>query len=200
MIKIGDTLVSLDVVERCFVCDLDTCLGACCIEGDAGAPLAPGEQEKLEAALPAVDEYLLPRAREVIRSEGVAYIDEDGDLVTSLVDGRDCVFTCYAPGGKCLCALEKAWREGKLEENVKPISCSLYPVRVKEYDGFSAVNLHRWKICRCAERLGLSKGVRAYEFLKEPLTRRFGKEWYDELALTAGEYLRQQKEERRRGD
>lgn len=198
MIKIGDTLVSLDVVERCFVCDLDTCLGACCIEGDAGAPLAPGEQEKLEAALPAVDEYLLPRAREVIRSEGVAYIDEDGDLVTSLVDGRDCVFTCYAPGGKCLCALEKAWREGKLEENVKPISCSLYPVRVKEYDGFSAVNLHRWKICRCAERLGLSKGVRAYEFLKEPLTRRFGKEWYDELALTAGEYLRQQKEERRR--
>ncbi len=198
MIKIGDTLVSLDVVERCFVCDLDTCLGACCIEGDAGAPLAPGEQEKLEAALPAVDEYLLPRAREVIRSEGVAYIDEDGDLVTSLVGGRDCVFTCYAPGGKCLCALEKAWREGKLEENVKPISCSLYPVRVKEYDGFSAVNLHRWKICRCAERLGLSKGVRAYEFLKEPLTRRFGKEWYDELALTAGEYLRQQKEERRR--
>lgn len=198
MIKIRDTLVSLDVVERCFVCDLDTCLGACCIEGDAGAPLAPGEQEKLEAALPAVDEYLLPRAREVIRSEGVAYIDEDGDLVTSLVDGRDCVFTCYAPGGKCLCALEKAWREGKLEENVKPISCSLYPVRVKEYDGFSAVNLHRWKICRCAERLGLSKGVRAYEFLKEPLTRRFGKEWYDELALTAGEYLRQQKEERRR--
>ena len=198
MIKIGDTLVSLDVVERCFVCDLDTCLGACCIEGDAGAPLAPGEQEKLEAALPAVDEYLLPRAREVIRSEGVAYIDEDGDLVTSLVGGRDCVFTCYAPGGKCLCALEKAWREGKLEENVKPISCSLYPVRVKEYDGFSAVNLHRWKICRCAERLGLSKGVRAYEFLKEPLTRRFGKEWYDELALNAGEYLRQQKEERRR--
>lgn len=198
MIKIGDTLVSLDVVERCFVCDLDTCLGACCIEGDAGAPLAPGEQEKLEAALPAVDEYLLPRAREVIRSEGVAYVDEDGDLVTSLVEGRDCVFTCYAPGGKCLCALEKAWREGKLEENVKPISCSLYPVRVKEYDGFSAVNLHRWKICRCAERLGLSKGVRAYEFLKEPLTRRFGKEWYDELALTAGEYLRQQKEERRR--
>ena len=198
MIKIGDTLVSLDVVERCFVCDLDTCLGACCIEGDAGAPLAPGEQEKLEAALPAVDEYLLPRAREVIRSEGVAYIDEDGDLVTSLVEGRDCVFTCYAPGGKCLCALEKAWREGKLEENVKPISCSLYPVRVKEYDGFSAVNLHRWKICRCAERLGLSKGVRAYEFLKEPLTRRFGKEWYDELALTAGEYLRQQKEDRRR--
>ena len=200
MIKRGDTLVSLDVVERCFVCDLDTCLGACCIEGDAGAPLAPGEQDKLEAALPAVDEYLLPRAREVIRSEGVAYIDEDGDLVTSLVEGRDCVFTCYAPGGKCLCALEKAWREGKLEENVKPISCSLYPVRVKEYDGFSAVNLHRWKICRCAERLGLSKGVRAYEFLKEPLTRRFGKEWYDELALTAGEYLRQQKEERRRGD
>lgn len=198
MIKIGDILVSLDVVERCFVCDLDTCLGACCIEGDAGAPLAPGEQEKLEAALPAVDEYLLPRAREVIRSEGVAYIDEDGDLVTSLVGGRDCVFTCYAPGGKCLCALEKAWREGKLEENVKPISCSLYPVRVKEYDGFSAVNLHRWKICRCAERLGLSKGVRAYEFLREPLTRRFGKEWYDELALTAGEYLRQQKEERRR--
>lgn len=191
MLSIGSTLVSLDLVERFFVCDLDSCLGACCIEGDAGAPLAPGEEKKLKAALPEVEEYLLPQARQVIAEEGVAYIDQEGDQVTTLVGGRDCVFSCYAEGGKCLCALEKAFREGKMKDNVKPISCYLYPVRLKEYDGFTAVNLHRWKICKCAETLGRAKGVRAYEFLREPLVRRFGQAWYDELKITAEEYLRQ---------
>lgn len=191
MIKIDDTLVSLDLIERYFICDLDSCLGACCVEGDAGAPLGPGEKEALEEALPAVEEYLLPQACEIIEEDGVAYTDSEGDLVTSLVGGRDCVFTCYAPGGKCLCALEKAWREGKLPRNVKPISCYLYPVRCKEYDGFTAVNLHRWKICRAAETLGRARGVRAYEFLREPLERRFGREWWEELDKTAREYLRQ---------
>ncbi len=110
--------------------------------------------------------------------------------MTQIVDGRDCVFTCYAPGGKCLCALEKAFREGRIAD-VKPISCRLYPVRLKEYDGFTAVNMHRWKICRPAETLGRKLGVRAYEFLKGPLTAKFGEEWYAELELTAREYLKQ---------
>ena len=190
MLQIKDTLVSLDLVERYFVCDLDQCLGECCIEGDAGAPLAPGERERIEAVLPEVEKDLLPRALEAIREEGSAYTDPDGDLVTQIVDGRDCVYTCYASGGKCLCALEKAYREGRIPD-VKPISCRLYPVRLKEYDGFTAVNFHRWKICRSAEINGRRLGVRAYEFLKGPLTARFGEEWYDELDRTAREYLRQ---------
>lgn len=192
MLQIQHTLVSLDLIERWFVCDLDACLGACCIEGDAGAPLEIGEREKIEEVIPLIKDDLLPRAKQAIDEEGSAYTDPDGDLVTQIVDGRDCVFTCYAPGGKCLCALEKAFREGKIPD-VKPISCRLYPVRLKEYDGFTAVNLHKWKICRPAEALGRKLGIRAYQFLKGPLIAKFGKEWYDELELTANEYLKQYK-------
>lgn len=190
MLQIQHTLVSLDLIERYFTCDLDACLGACCIEGDAGAPLAPGEAERIEGVLPEIENDLLPHALAEIRGCGASYTDPDGDLVTQIVDGRDCVYTCYAEGGKCLCALEKAFREGRVPD-VKPISCRLYPVRLREYDGFTAVNMHRWKICRPAETLGRRLGVRAYEFLKGPLTARFGEAWYAELELTAREYLRQ---------
>lgn len=190
MLQIQHTLVSLDLIEKYFVCDLDVCLGACCIEGDAGAPLAPGEAERIASVVKEVSDEMLPQAKEIVKEEGVSYIDEEGDEVTSIVGGKDCVFTCYAPGGKCLCALEKAYREGKIPD-VKPISCRLYPVRLKEYDGFTAVNFHKWKICKPAEALGKKLGVRAYEFLKGPLTARFGKDWYAELELTAKEYLRQ---------
>lgn len=191
MIQINDTLISLDVVEKYFECDLDSCLGECCIEGDAGAPLLPEEKERLDALLPKVMPYLLPSAQEVARQQGASYVDEEGDLVTNIVNGKDCIFTCYAPGGKCLCVLEKLRREGH-DEFFKPISCSLYPVRLKDYGGMTAVNYHRWKICKCAEILGRKNGVRVYEFLKEPLIRRFGKEWYEELSLTAKEWLKTQ--------
>lgn len=190
MIQINDTLVSLDVVEQFFECDLDTCLGECCVEGDAGAPLLPDEAERLQTLLPEAIPHLTPAAQEVAAQQGVAYVDEEGDLVTSIVNGRDCIFTCYAPGGKCLCVLEKLRREGR-PGFFKPISCSLYPVRIKDYGGMTAVNYHRWKICRCAEVLGRKKGIRVFEFLKEPLIRRFGERWYEELETTAREWLRQ---------
>lgn len=190
MLQIKDTLVSLDLVEKFFVCDLDACLGACCIEGDAGAPLTESEALCLKSQWKSVKSDISPRAVSAIEDEGVSYRDADGDLVTQIVDGRDCVFTCYAPGGKCLCALEKACREQRLED-IKPISCRLYPVRVKEYEGFTAVNFHKWKICKPAETLGRKEGIRAFEFLKAPLIARFGREWYEELEQTAREYLRQ---------
>ena len=190
MLQIQHTLVSLDLIERYFVCDLDACLGACCIEGDAGAPLLEEEDARIREVLGEVKGDLAPRAGREMEENDSSYRDADGDLVTQIVDGRDCVYTCYAPGGKCLCALEKAFREGRIAD-VKPISCRLYPVRLKEYDGFTAVNMHRWKICRPAETLGRKLGIRAYEFLKGPLTAKFGSEWYDELELTAREYLRQ---------
>lgn len=190
MLQIQNTLVSLDLIERYFVCDLDKCLGACCIEGDAGAPLTEDESERLSQLMPEIYPLLSKSAREVVDEQGPSYRDQEGDLVTSIVGCSDCVFTTYAPGGKCLCLLEKMKREGN-EHFFKPSSCHLYPVRLKDYDGFTAVNLHRWKICRPAETLGRKLGVRAYEFLKEPLIEKFGKQWYDELELTAREYLRQ---------
>lgn len=189
MLQIQDTLVSLDLLERYFFCDLDKCLGECCIEGDAGAPVTEEEKAEIEKILPVIADDLTPAARRVIEESGVAYIDEEGDLVTSLVDGGQCVFACFEPGGMCHCAIEKAWRAGKIDF-MKPVSCHLYPVRITEYPSFTAVNLHRWRICKCAEILGRAKGVRAYEFLKGPLTRRFGSEWYDELEGTAREYFR----------
>lgn len=189
MLEIQNTLVSLDLAERFFCCDLEQCLGQCCIEGDAGAPVTPDEAEKLCEVLPAVWDDLSPAAQQVIREQGVSYVDEEVDLVTSIVNGRDCVFTCYAPGGMCLCAIEKAYREGRCDWR-KPASCALYPVRLTEYRDFTAVNLHRWKICKCAEVLGRAKGLRAYQFLREPLVERFGRDWYDELALTCEEYLK----------
>lgn len=190
MLQIQDTLVSLDVVERFFCCDLEKCLGECCIEGDAGAPVTPEECAKIEEVLPKIWDDLLPGAQAAIKEGGIAYRDIEGELVTQIVDGKNCVFSCFGAGGMCMCALEKAYREGRIDF-CKPISCALYPIRLKQFPTFTAVNYHRWKICKCAEVMGRAKGIRVYEFLKEPLIRRFGQEWYDELALTCQEYLKQ---------
>lgn len=190
MFQIQNTLVSLDLAEQFFCCDLSKCLGACCIEGDAGAPVTPEEVSEIERVLPEVEGDLLPRALKEVRESGVAYTDEEGDLVTTIIDGRNCAFTCYAPGGVCLCALEKAFREGRTNWK-KPASCALYPLRLKEYPTFTAVNYHRWKICRDAETLGRKKGIRLYQFLREPLIARFGSEWYAELEAACELYLRE---------
>lgn len=190
MIQIGNTLVSLDLIEKFFCCDLDACLGACCIEGDAGAPLSEEEDRKIKELLPEIKPHLTPKAVEVIESEGASYKDPEGETVTQLIEGSACVYTCIEKNGMCLCALEKARRAGN-DKIFKPVSCSLYPVRLKDYGNFIAVNYDRWKICRPAEKAGKEKGIRAYEFLREPLIRRLGREWYDELDLTAREYLRQ---------
>ncbi len=189
MLQVGNVLVSLDAVERFFCCDLSKCLGECCIEGDAGAPVTDEEYRKLKEILPLVWDDLLPAAQKVIEEQGVGYVDEDGDLVTSIVDGKNCVFTCYGDGGMCYCAVEKAYREGRVDF-YKPVSCHLYPLRLTEYKDFTAVNYHRWKICKAAEVLGRKVGIRVYQFLKEPLIRRFGAEWYDELCRVCDAYLK----------
>ena len=188
MFQIQDTLVSLDLAEEFFCCDLSKCLGACCIEGDAGAPVTPDEVEKIKESLPAIEADMLPRAVEEVRRNGVAYTDEEGDLVTTLLDGRNCAFTCYGPGGVCLCALEKARREGRTSW-LKPASCALYPLRLTEYPSFTAVNYHRWSICRDALANGRRLGIRLYQFLEQPLTERFGAEWYAELKANCELYL-----------
>lgn len=192
MLEIGNTLISLDLIERFFCCNLDACHGECCIEGEAGAPITKEEYNKLKEILPVVWDDLLPAAKEVINESGVGYIDTDGDLVTSIVDGKNCVFTCYGEGGMCYCAIEKAYCEGRTDF-YKPISCHLYPVRLTEYPDFTAINYHRWKICKAAEVLGRKEGIRLYQFLKAPLIRRFGQDWYNELVTACEAYLEQYK-------
>lgn len=188
MLQIKDTLVSLDLAERFFCCDLDACLGECCIEGDAGAPVTQEECERIKELLPSIWEDMLPAARREVEEHGVAYVDEEGDLVTTIVDGRNCAFSCYGPGGMCQCAIERACRAGKTDF-LKPSSCHLYPLRLTDYGTFTAVNYHRWKICRPAETLGRKLGIRLYQFLEGPLTRRFGAEWYAELKEACEAYI-----------
>lgn len=190
MFQIQNTLVSLDLAEEYFCCDLDKCKGACCIEGDAGAPVTLDEIAQLEEVLPEVSADMLPRAVEAVEAEGVAYPDVDSEMVTTLLDGAACAFCTFAKDGLCLCAIDKAYREGRVGWR-KPASCALYPVRLKEYDCYTAVNYHRWKICRPAIENGRRLGIRLYQFLEGPLTEYFGKEWYDELALVCSEWNRQ---------
>lgn len=172
-----------------FACDLATCKGACCIDGDAGAPLEADELEELHKVLPQVWDNLLPEAQEVIGKQGVACMDVEGDTVTSIVEGKNCVFTYSDSAGVCKCAIEKACREGRTDF-YKPLSCHLYPIRVKDYEAYKAVNYSRRRICRCAEALGERTGMPLYRFLKDALIRKFGKEWYEELELCATEWTR----------
>ncbi|MDE6158378.1 MAG: DUF3109 family protein [Muribaculaceae bacterium] len=189
MLQIQDTLVSLDLAERFFCCDLDACKGQCCLDGDAGAPLSDGEADEIRRVLPEIWDDLLPAARLEIEENGVSYTDIEGDEVTALVNGSNCVFATLDENGCWICAIERAFRQGRIDF-YKPVSCHLYPVRIKEYDSFTAVNYHRWKICKAAEVLGRAKGIRAYRFLEGPLRRRFGNEWYEELSLTCDEYIK----------
>lgn len=193
ILQVGQVLVSPDIFTERFCCDLDACKGQCCIEGDAGAPVTLDEIGEIEASLDAVWGDMSASAQAVVDAQGVACTDREGDLVTSIVHGRDCVFTCYE-GGMCLCALERRHRSGDIGF-CKPISCALYPIREKQFpDGTVGINYHRWRICKDAVAKGKELDLRLYQFLKEPLIRRFGKEWYDELcqladALKAQGYL-----------
>jgi len=189
MFQIEDTLVSLDLIERYFLCDLSVCKGKCCVEGEAGAPLEKEEFEMLRKILPVVWDDLSQKAQTVIEKQGVAYIDISGEMVTSIVDGKDCVFTSYESNGTCKCAIEKAFHEKQIDF-VKPISCHLYPVRVTRYNDYQAVNYHQWKVCRSAEISGKKTQIPIYRFLREPLIRKFGEKWYDMLDLCAREYLK----------
>lgn len=237
ILDIDNILVSSDVLTEHFACDLEKCHGRCCIEGDAGAPVTIDEIEHIENNLDQVWPLLSAQAQSVIDKQGVAYTDQEGDLVTSIVGGKDCVFTCYDdiklslpsensespdslessgnPGisgksGKseksgnsgtlgnsassdrivkncCLCAYEKLYRQNKIQW-CKPISCALYPIRVKTLrGGITALNYHRWDVCRDAVERGKREDVKVYQFLREPLIRRFGAEWYEQLCVAADE-------------
>lgn len=195
ILDIENILISSDILTECFCCDLTKCKGKCCIEGDAGAPVTLDEIGEIEDNLDEVWQDLSASAQSVIDAQGVAYTDKDGDLVTSIVGGKDCVFTCYdnlkiddeIVENCCLCAYERLYRQGKIRW-CKPISCALYPIRVKNLkNNITALNYNRWDVCRDAVEKGRREGIKVYQFLREPLIRRFGSEWYEQLVIAANE-------------
>ena len=184
MFLIQNTLVSLDVLEKDFCCDLDKCRGCCCIEGDAGAPLTDEEEEKIREILPIILPDMTKEARAVVEAQGLSYLDPSGEKVTSIVNDKDCVFARTDHNGWCYCLIEKAYNAGKIDFK-KPISCHLYPIRITAYPDFEVLNYDRWHICHDACSFGRKLGVPVYSFLKGPLIRKYGEEWYRALEETA---------------
>lgn len=181
MIQIQDTIVSEEILERKFVCNLNACKGACCVQGDAGAPLEQEELEELENVFESVKPYLSEKSIAALE-EDLYTVDADGDYVTQLVDRKECAFVFFDEQNITKCAIEQAYLDGKTAFK-KPISCHLFPVRLSKIANYTAVNYAYWDICDDACKLGEELGVKTYQFLKEPLIRRFGEEWFNELTL-----------------
>lgn len=179
MIQIDDKIISLDIFEQRFTCDLSKCEGYCCVEGESGAPLEDEETAILEEILPVIRPFLQHDALEVINRVGAWVIDADGDKVTPLINGRECVYAYYE-GRICKCAIEKAYSE-KLVNFVKPISCHLYPIRISRFQDFEALNYHAWYVCAPARELGRKTGIPLFRFLKEPIIRKYGEAFFSEM-------------------
>lgn len=184
IIQIGDILVSEDVVTEYFACDYEACKGVCCIEGDSGAPMEEEEIETVERDYPRFSALMSSKGREAAESSGFFEVDRDGDIVTPLVRGScECAFCHFGPSGEALCAIEMAGCR-------KPVSCSLYPIRVTKLTGGSlALNVHHWEICRPAFEKGRRENVRVYQFLRKPLTDSYGEEFWSALDEAARHLL-----------
>jgi len=190
MFQIGKTLVSEALIDQDFVCNLNACKGACCVEGEAGAPLSEQEAQWLAENQSKIEPFLPQAGIEALNAQGAFIHLETGEYETPLVQGKECAYTHFEPDGSAHCGIERAYKAGAVEVQ-KPISCHLYPVRVQDYSEFSAVNYHRWPICSDACVLGTSLKVPVYQFVKEALIRKFGTDWYDELTLVAKTYKNQ---------
>lgn len=184
MIEIGRTIVSFDIFRKHFLCDLKNCRGACCIEGDSGAPLTPEEAYEIERDYPVFKKFLPESHLEEVRKQGFSVTDSDGDLVTPLVGNRQCAYSFYDENHILKCAIEKAWAEGSITFR-KPVSCHLFPIRITSYKRFDAVNYQELDICKAGRVCGAREKLPLYRFLREPLIRKYGAEWYSELELAA---------------
>ncbi len=184
MFQLGKTIVSEEIIEKDFVCNLSACKGACCVDGDAGAPLTKEEAVILEDIYPKVKPFLRQEGINEIEAQGTSVIGDFGELETPLINGADCAYVIFDEKKTALCAIEEAYNQGEIDWK-KPVSCHLYPVRVKEYSEFSAVNYDKWDICDDACTLGKELQVPIYKFVKEALIRKFGDDWYGELEKVA---------------
>ncbi|MFM7014789.1 MAG: DUF3109 family protein [Bacteroidota bacterium] len=184
MIEIGKTLISTELLEEHFVCDLKKCKGECCIAGDYGAPLDKSELKEIDKYYPIVKPLLQERALKSLEEQGLYVKDDEGEWVTPLInENEECAFTIFEEG-IAKCAFEKAYYDGQIPWK-KPISCHLYPVRIKKLKNYEALNYDRWSVCAPACKLGKSLKVPVFQFLKESLTRKYGEDWYNELTLVA---------------
>ena len=179
MLQIDNAIISLDVLDKKFCCNLQKCKGDCCVHGDSGAPLEENELEIIENIYPLIKPYLTKEGDAAIQAIGCYTIDSDGDYVTPLVNNMECAYVYYE-NGIVKCSIEKAYNEGIINF-IKPISCHLYPIRIKKYTEFDAVNYDRNDLCKSAVRMGNKESIPIYVFLKEPLIRKYGKEWYEQL-------------------
>ncbi len=192
MIEHRGTLISEDLFEKRFVCDLGACKGACCVEGESGAPLEPEEAEQIEKLWPEFRSYIPEKGRQAVAEQGFSVIDEDGDLVTPLVDGRkECAFTIFE-NGIALCGIEKAWKDGRIPFR-KPISCHLYPIRIEKLKFHEGLNYHQWNLCKPARACGAKLDVPVFRFLKDALIRKYGEAWYAELEGIYAEWEKERK-------
>jgi len=181
MLKIGDTIVSLDLIRERFRCDLSVCKGNCCRYGDAGAPLSTDEAKILNNIYPSIKPFMRPEGIQAIEISGTSVKDKDGELVTPLIGNEECAYTIIIDG-IYLCSIEKAFFQGVVTFR-KPLSCHLFPVRTKDFTDFTGVSYEEWSICQGGRIAGKVDDLRVYRFLKEPLIRKFGKEWYRELEI-----------------
>lgn len=184
MFQIGKTIVSEEIISNDFVCNLSACKGACCVDGDAGAPVEPEEAKILEEIYPKVKPFLRQKGIDAIEAQGTSIITEEGEIETPLIDGADCAYVTFDDRGTALCGIEEAYNQGEIDWK-KPVSCHLYPIRVQDYSEFAAVNYHKWYICDDACSLGKELQVPVYKFVKEALIRKFGEDWYTELEKVA---------------
>jgi len=180
MMKVGEVLVSDDIRDKEFVCNLEKCKGACCVEGDFGAPLLQEELAILEDIYPKVKKYLSPEGIKEIEKQGTHTIDDEGELCTPIISGRECVYAIYDDKKILKCGIEAAHKAGDIDWK-KPISCHLYPIRITKKKDFEAINYHKWHICTPACALGKELQVPVYKFLRDPLIRKYGEPWYNEL-------------------
>ena len=185
MLVIDNTLITDEVLEKHFVCDLNACKGACCVKGDYGAPLEDDELAQRDKVYDKVKPYMTPAGIEAVEKQGKYLLYEKKEWVTPLIKGKECAYTFFDEAGVAKCAIEKAYYEGKVKWK-KPISCHLYPIRItKQRNGLEALNYDKWSICKAACKLGDSLKVPVYKFLKDSLTRKYGKEWYKQLEIAA---------------
>ncbi len=180
MISIDKTVLSDDIADNCFMCDLDKCKGACCVEGDLGAPLEKSELDILDNIYDKVAPYLTEDGREAIRQQGKYVFDEDGEYSTPTLSGKECAYAIYNKQGILKCGIEEAWANGKIDFQ-KPISCHLYPIRITKYESYDALNYDRWDICLTACELGKKKKMPLYLFAKNALIRKYGPVWFEKL-------------------
>ena len=186
IIQIDDKLISADVFEKCFACDIAQCAGICCVLGDSGAPLDKKEKRILQREYEHFVAYMKPEGRKAVEQQGHTVIDPDGDLVTPLINGKECAYSNTDAGGACYCAIERAFLDGKTTFR-KPISCYLYPVRIKQVGEFTCLNYDVWSACACARTKGAAENTPVFRFLQHPIIARFGPSFYEKmLALSAG--------------